>query len=34
MGDIIDRANLETDAWTAERIRQASHHPMANDIAD
>lgn len=34
MTDLIDRANTEADAWTAERIRQASHHPMANNIAD
>lgn len=34
MTDLIDRANTEADAWTAEQIRQASHHPMPNDIAD
>lgn len=34
MSDIVDRANIEADAWTAERIRQTTKHQMPNDIAD
>lgn len=34
MSDIVDRANIEADAWTAERIRQVTKNQVPNDITD
>lgn len=34
MSDIVDRANDEADAWTAEKIRQATKHQPPNNVQD
>ncbi len=34
MSDIVDRANTEADAWTAERIRQITKTLTPNDVTE
>ncbi len=34
MSDIVDRANTEADAWTAERIRQITRTLTPNDVTE
>jgi RNA polymerase-binding transcription factor DksA len=34
VSDIVDRANTEADAWTAERIRQITRTLTPNDVTE